>query len=73
MYSYPTKIGIFYIVHRNGHWHAMYKDENLGSYSSAQHAADDLASGHTFSLSNGVDTSKLGIPEAISEWLHKKP
>ncbi len=72
MYSYQTKIGVFYIVHRNGRWHAMCQDENLGSYFTPQHAADDLAGGHTFSLSNGADTSTLGIPEDVSEWSHKK-
>lgn len=71
MYSYPTKIGMFYITQLNGRWQAMYEDENLGSYYSPQHAADDLAGGHTFSLSNGADTSKLGIPEDISEWSYK--
>jgi len=48
MYSYKTKIGVFYIIHRNGRWLAMYEDENLGSYISPQQAADDLSGGHTF-------------------------
>ena len=68
MYSYQTKIGVFYIKHHNGRWHAMYQDENLGSYISPQQAVDDLTGGHTFSLSNGIDTSRLNIPEDISEW-----
>jgi hypothetical protein len=72
MYSYQTKIGVFYIIHRNGRWLAMYEDENLGGYISPQQAADDLSGGHTLSLSNGIDTSTLGIPEDISEWSYKK-
>lgn len=71
MYSYPTKIGMFYITQLNGRWQAMYEDENLRSYYSPRHAADDLSGGHTFSLSNGVDTSTLGIPGDISEWSYK--
>lgn len=68
MYSYQTKIGIFYIVKRAGRWHAIYQDESLGSYIYPQQAADDLAGGHTFLISSGVDTATLGMPEDISEW-----
>ncbi|WP_291993286.1 hypothetical protein [Candidatus Accumulibacter sp. ACC003] len=68
MYIYRTKVGVFSIVQNNGRWHAMFMDENLGSYISAQHAADDLAGGHTFTPPGGYDTSTLGIPEDIGEW-----
>jgi hypothetical protein len=42
--------------------------ESLGSYSNPQQAADDLAGGHTFSISSGVDTATLGIPDDLGEW-----
>jgi hypothetical protein len=40
----------------------------LGSYQAAQQAAEDLAVGHTFSLSSGLYTATLGIPDDISRW-----
>lgn len=68
MYFFRTKVGVFSIVRRNERWRVMFQDDILGSYISAQHAADDLAGGHTFTPSNGVDTSELGIPDEIEEW-----
>lgn len=68
MIIYRTKVGVFSIVQRNGRWHAVFDNDSLGSYISPMHAADDLAGGHTFTPSNGVDTSTLGIPEDIGEW-----
>jgi hypothetical protein len=44
------------------------EDEDLGNYINAQQAADDLAGGHTFTPSSGIDTSQLGIPGDLSEW-----
>mgnify|MGYP000147741298 CR=1 FL=1 len=68
MYIYQTKVGTFTILLKNGRWHIIYKDEDLGSYANPKQAADDLSGGHTFSPSNGVDTGTLGIPEDIEEW-----
>lgn len=68
LYIFKTKIGPFYIAERNGRFHPVFDEESLGSYATAQQAADDLAGGHTFSLPTGVDTASLGFPEDISEW-----
>ena len=68
LYSCSTRIGTFYIAEHNGRFHPVFQDESLGSYFNAQQAAEDLAGGHTFFPSCGVDPSTLGIPEDVSEW-----
>ncbi len=69
LYAWQSQIGWFYIVATaNGQFHPMYDGETLGSYSTAQQAVDDLAGGHTFSIAEGTDTSKLGIPDDLGEW-----
>ena len=68
MYIFRTRAGCFFIVERSGCWHALFQDENLGSYTTPQQAADDLAGGHTISPSSGVDTASLGISDDISDW-----
>ncbi len=65
---YGTRIGVFGIVSLNGGWHVFYEDEDLGRYQTPGLALDDLAGGHTYSPSSGVDTSTLGLPEDLSEW-----
>jgi hypothetical protein len=66
---WPTSIGNFYIVRSDdGRFHPIYDDETLGSYFNAQQAAEDLAGGHAFSISSGVDTATLSIPSEVSEW-----
>ena len=58
----PEKSGLFKI---------MYGEEKLGSYKTPQQAVDDLAGGHTFSPSDGADTSLLDIPSELGEWERK--
>jgi hypothetical protein len=52
----------------NGRDHPVYDNVSLGSYARPEQAAEDLAGGHTSSISSGIDTSALGIPEDLSEW-----
>ena len=72
LYFWKTRVGVFYIVQTdNGRFHPMFDDETLGSYATADQAAEDLAGGHTDSVMSGlnlVDTAKLGIPASASEW-----
>jgi len=63
-----TRIGPFYIAESGGRFHPVYEDESLGSYARPEQAAEDVAGGHTFSISGGIDTATLGIPEDLSEW-----
>ena len=68
LYEFKTRIGKFYIGEIDGRYHPIYDDESLGSYAHAWQAAEDLSGGHTFSISSGIDTSTLGIPEELEEW-----
>jgi len=68
LYVFRTRIGPFYIGEQNGRFHPIYDDESLGSYENAWQAAEDLAGGHTSSISSGIDTATLSIPEELGEW-----
>ncbi|SNB71722.1 hypothetical protein SAMN06265338_104203 [Rhodoblastus acidophilus] len=69
-----TRKGTVWIVPRQDlgsiRYHVVYDDEALGSYHSPQQAADDVAGGHTFGPSNGVDLGSLGISNNIADWQH---
>ena len=49
----------------------MFRDENLGSYYSAQAAADDVSGGRTMTPSDGTDLGALDIPGDLGEWERK--
>jgi hypothetical protein len=68
LYCWPTRIGAFYIAEHAGRFHPVFEDESLGSYARPEQAAEDLAGGHTFSISSGVDTATLGIPADLLDW-----
>ena len=70
LYRFETRIGTFYIAYCPGgeRYHAIYENELLGAYDHPQHAAQDLADGHTDSISAGVDTAELGIPDDLGDW-----
>lgn len=46
--------------------------DDLVCYASAEQALDGLVGGHTFSLSNGLDPSKAGLPGELSEWICRR-
>jgi len=73
IYTYETSAGTFYIAEHNGRFHPMFHDESLGSYPTAQQAAEDLAGGHTFSLPGDIDPAELGVPEELEDWLKIPP
>jgi len=68
IYKFETKIGSFYIGEQDGRYHPIFDGESLGSYAYDWQAVEDLAGGHTFSISTGIDTSTLGIPCELGEW-----
>ncbi|MEM1191531.1 MAG: hypothetical protein AAGI72_23570 [Pseudomonadota bacterium] len=67
-FRYKTRKGTFYIWQLRDGWHPYFDDEDLGCYATAQTALDDLAGGHTFFPSSGVDPSTCGLPDEIGEW-----
>jgi hypothetical protein len=74
LYVWNTRIGPFYIAESKGLFHVIYEDESLsGDYLRPQHAAEDVAGGHTSSIAGGIDTATLGIPEDVSEWQRVHP
>ena len=73
LYVYETSAGAFYIAEHNGRFHPVFQEESLGSYATAQQAAEDLAGGHTFSLPGGIDPSELGVPEELEDWMKITP
>jgi hypothetical protein len=68
IYRFTTRIGMFYIGEKDGRFHPVYDDKSLGSYSTPQKAADDLALGVTYSIPSGFVTSALGIPRDLGAW-----
>jgi hypothetical protein len=68
LYFFKTRVGILCIAEHNGRFYPVFNDEKLGVYATAQQAAEDLAGGHTSSISGGIDSSTLDIPEDVSEW-----
>jgi hypothetical protein len=69
LYVHQTRIGPFYIVVTDdGRFHPYYDDESPDSYINPQQAVDDLAGGHTFSITGGVDTATLGIHDDLGDW-----
>jgi hypothetical protein len=73
LYVYETPAGAFYIAEQNGRFHPVFQEQSLGSYATAQQAAEDLAGGHTFSLPGGIDPSDLGVPEELEDWVKITP
>lgn len=70
IYSCKTPAGAFHIARSDdGRFHPLFNDESLGSYATPQMAAEDLAGGHTFSATGVLDTSALGIPHDLAEWV----
>lgn len=74
-YAHPTRWGTFWIKLRpNLRWDVLFVDErygeeSLGSYASAMQAHDDLIGDHCFSNCRGLDTSKIGLPRDLTDWL----
>ena len=67
-FKYKNHVGTFTIEFKNGKWHAVFDGQSVGAYSTPEQAAEDLAGGHTFSVTGGYDTAKLDIPEDLGEW-----
>jgi hypothetical protein len=70
LYAFDTRIGTFFIVEEAGEFHPMFNEKRLGSYATAQLAAEDLADGNTRKVKQVEDTSELGIPYDLDEWEH---
>lgn len=71
-WTFRTRAGVFSIAPvlegRSVWWAVVHDGDELGRYETPEAALDDLVGGHTYTPSNGVDTSTLGLPDELSEW-----
>lgn len=67
-YYHDTEAGTFYIAESHGRFQVMFNEVSLGNYPTAENAAEGVAKGMSLSSPAGLDTSKLGLPERLSEW-----
>lgn len=68
-WTYNTRHGRYAIARlRDGKWHALLGEESLGAYDNPQPALDDLAGGHTFTPTTGIDPSTSGLPDDLADW-----
>ena len=67
-YRYKSKAGTFYIYPTRDGWTPYFEDEDLGGCGAPQTVLDDLAGGHSFFHSSGIDPSTCGLPEEIEDW-----
>lgn len=74
VYYFKTTKGLAEIAFNQAtsRYHALFTKEDLGNYITPEQAIDDLAGGHTFSHSTGVDTSTIGLSDDIGEWTKVK-
>jgi len=68
LWAYKARVGTFTIAERHGRFEVLFEEEDLGNYPHPAQAAEDLAGGHTFTPSSGVDPGSLDIPADLSEW-----
>ena len=72
-FEYHTPIGPFYIVGRQNGYHAVYEGNSIAICSRADELAAVLGYGYRFKLretaSDEIDTSDLGIPPNLSDWI----
>ena len=68
IYIFHTRVGPFKIVQNGARFDIMFEGDSLGSYATAEMAAEDLAGGHTFTPSSGIDPFELGISPDLSDW-----
>jgi hypothetical protein len=67
-WGFDTRKGMFWIVSVGERWRVLFEDENLGNYETPEQALDDLVTDHCEPCSAG-DTSALGLPDSLSEWI----
>lgn len=76
--KFNTKAGTFYISQSaDQRFHVIYDNESFGSYLKIGKATSAIANNETFSILHSdtfelLDTSKLQISEAPSEWIAVK-
>jgi hypothetical protein len=66
-YVYFTIQGPFYIAEYKKRFYPLFREESLGSYATAEDAAEDLSYGRALALPD-VDIAALRIPRDLKKW-----
>ena len=69
-FYYNTPKGPVSIVHRGGRWHLVFEDADLGGYTSAHKAAQEVGGGYILSTPAGTDLRSLGVPPDLDRWTY---
>ena len=76
MWTFETPWGRFGIVQKGDQFQVLFTASNLvddlGAYVTPRQALDDLVNGHIRWPSNGLDPSKAGLPDHLSEWTYQQ-
>jgi hypothetical protein len=68
-WTHRNRHGVWAIAQTSdGTWRPFLNGEHLGAYGSPQLAFGDLIGGHTFPTSPPLDTSRVGLPDELSDW-----
>jgi hypothetical protein len=67
LYRFQTVHGPVYIAEWKKRFYPLFRGESLGSYATAEDAAEDLAYGGTLALP-GIDIRTLRIPKDLKKW-----
>jgi hypothetical protein len=67
LYVFHTPYGPFYIGEFKKRFYPIFRDEMLGSYSTPEDAAEDLAYGRSVVLCE-IDLVALRIPRDLAKW-----
>ena len=67
LYVFHTTKGPFYIAEWKKRFYPIFGDKPLGSFSTPEEAAEDLAYGRVPSLP-GIDFASLQIPSNLKKW-----
>ena len=68
-YFFRSTYGTFFIRRqRDGQWHVLFEDHQLGAYVAPEEAVAQLGAGHFFWLASGLDSAAVGLPRDLTQW-----
>lgn len=69
-WTFRTRHGLWAIVPKDhGWWQPHLNGDSLGEYRSSESALNALCQGFTYAKGIGVDTSSVGLPPSLSDWI----
>src|SRR5436305_15084949 len=67
-YRFNTPKDPFYIAEFKKRFYLLYGDESIGSYATAEDAAEDIGLARFVALTKGLDMPSLNIPRDLNKW-----